>query len=116
MGDRVDEGVKVEGWEVRVLGLDIYHRRGVVPRQVHMVWQRVIEVREGYAILSTYWLANDNLVDVVEFIPVLISDQLLIFHERFKLWPSWNCKIQRFGCEERLEIKQIEVIVINQIS
>lgn len=39
MGDRVDEGIKVEGWEVRVLGLDVYHRRGVVPWQVHMIWQ-----------------------------------------------------------------------------
>jgi len=33
----------------------------------------VVEVRECNAVLSAYWLTNDNLVDVIEFIPVFVS-------------------------------------------
>ena len=32
----------------------------------------VVEVREGDAVLGTNWLSNDDLVDVIELIPVLI--------------------------------------------
>ncbi len=34
----------------------------------------IIQVREGNAILSADGLADDDLVDVVELIPVLIAD------------------------------------------
>lgn len=80
MRDWVDERVKVEGGKVRVFRLDVDHRGSVVPGQVHMIGQRIIKIGKGYAILGTNWLADDNLVDVIEFIPVFISNELLVLH------------------------------------
>lgn len=31
MRDGVDERIKVEGWQIRVLCLDVHHVRGVIP-------------------------------------------------------------------------------------
>lgn len=44
-----------------------------LPSQVNMVWQVVVQVRECDLVLCSYWLADDDLVDVVELIPVFIS-------------------------------------------
>ena len=38
-----------------------------------------------------------------------------VFHKRFKLWAARNCEIQSFGCEERLHIEQVEVVVIDEV-
>lgn len=44
--DGVDQGVKVERREVRVLGLDEYDGGGVVPGEVDVEGERVVEVGE----------------------------------------------------------------------
>ena len=75
VGDGVDEGVKVEGWEVRVLSLDIHHGGNVVPRDVHVEREGVVQVREGDSVLCSDWLTDNYLVDVVKLIPVFISAQ-----------------------------------------
>ena len=43
------------------------------PGQMHLEGDVVIEVRECDAILGPNWLANDDLVDIVELVPVLVS-------------------------------------------
>ena len=43
-------------------------------------------------------------------------DKLLVLNQWFKLRPSWDSYVEGFSCEERLEIKQIEIVVINQVS
>ena len=72
VGDWVDERVEVEGGQVGVLCLDEDHRGGVVPGEVHVQGQAVVEVGEGDTVLSPHWLPDDDLVDVVELIPVLL--------------------------------------------
>jgi len=42
--------------------------------------------------------------------------KFFVFHEWFKLWAARNCEVQSLGSEERLHVKQIEVVVINEIS
>ena len=113
MRDGIDERVKVKCRQVWVFCLDVDNRGGVVPWQVHIIWQGIVEVREGDAVLCSYWLTDYDLVDVIEFIPVLISDQLLVLHQRLKFWPPRNGQVECFGCEERLQVKQVEIIVIN---
>lgn len=44
-----------------------------------MVWQVVVQVRECDFVLCSYWLADDDLVDVVELIPVFISARQQIY-------------------------------------
>jgi len=38
-------------------------------------WNVVVQIRESNAVLGANRLSNDDLVDVVELIPVLISTQ-----------------------------------------
>lgn len=71
MRDRINERVKVEGRQVRILGLDEDHGGRVVPGEVHVEGQAVVEVGEGNAVLSADRLADDDLVNVIELIPIL---------------------------------------------
>ena len=40
---------------------------------MNLKWYVVVQIREGNPVLSSDWLTNDDLVDVIEFIPILIS-------------------------------------------
>ena len=42
------------------------------PGELHLEWQTVVEIGEGDAVLGAHWLSNDDLVDVVELVPVLV--------------------------------------------
>ena len=44
------------------------------PGEVHLEGNVVVQVREGNAVLCTHWLSDDDLVDVVELVPVFISE------------------------------------------
>ena len=44
----------------------------MVRRQVHRARAGVVEVREGDAILGANLVPDDDLVDVVELVPVLL--------------------------------------------
>ena len=71
MRNGVDERVKVESRQVRVLGLNEDHGGSVVPGEVDKEGEAVVEVGEGNAVLSAHWLADNNLVNVIELIPIL---------------------------------------------
>ena len=47
-----------------------------------LVGQTVVQVRESDSVLSSYWLANNDLVDVVEFIPIIIPAKEIISIDR----------------------------------
>lgn len=44
----------------------------LLPGEMHVVWQVVVQVRECNFVLCPYWLSDDDFVDVIELIPVLI--------------------------------------------
>ena len=69
----IDQGVKIERWKVRVLCLDEDDRWGMVPGEMDVEREGVVEVRERDSVLSTQRLANNDLVDVIKLIPILIS-------------------------------------------
>ena len=83
MRNGVNQGVKVERWKVRVLRLDEYNRGGVVPREVYMERERVVEIGKRDTILCTQRLTNDDLVDVIKLVPVLIP--AIIYYKFIKL-------------------------------
>ena len=139
------------------------------PRQVYLEGDVVVEVREGDAVLGTNRLSNDDLVDVIELIPVLIpascdrtrhsfritwhlsfniQSQALhysncwltatsmnainnnrylpgrlkidllsffVFDEWLELWPSWYGQIESLSRKERLQIKKIEVVLVDEV-
>lgn len=103
MRDWVDQRIKVESWQIRILSLDEYNIRsvvptrkarvnhssaldqiymgfllsncyipGVLPGQVDMVWKVVIQVRKSNLVFSTNRLTDDDLINIIEFIPVFI--------------------------------------------
>lgn len=41
-----------------------------------LVGQTVVQIRKGNAILCSDWLTNDDLIDVIKFIPVLIPEKI----------------------------------------
>jgi transcription termination factor Rho len=70
--DGVEHGVEVEGGQVGVLSLDEHGHGVVVHRQRHLPGPAVVEVGEGDLVLGADVLADDDLVDVVELVPVLV--------------------------------------------
>ena len=83
----VDERVKVERWEIGILCFDKDNGRGVVPREVDIEWQTVVEVREGNTVLCADRLANYDLVDVIKLVPILFP-ALNIFSTMLLNWGS----------------------------
>lgn len=45
----------------------------ILPGEVNMVWQVVVQVWEGNFVFRPDGLTDDDLVDVIELIPVFIS-------------------------------------------
>ena len=45
----------------------------MVPGHVHMQWEAVVEVGEGNAVLGADWLADNDLVYIIELIPILLT-------------------------------------------
>ncbi len=86
--DGIDERIEVEGGQVGVLRLDVDHVGRVVPGQVHELRQVVVQVGEGDAILRPDGLADDDLVDVVELVPVVVLGQGVL-HQGLELWTAW---------------------------
>lgn len=62
----------MEGVQLRVVILDEANGRSVVGTELHLTRTTVVEVREGYLVLSTDLVTDYDLVDVVELIPVFI--------------------------------------------
>ena len=40
----------------------------------------------------------------------------MVFDEWFKFWSSRNGNVESFSREERLQIKKVEIVVVNKIS
>lgn len=101
MRNGIDEWVKVESWQVRILRFDKDHIRCVIPARGHsinyscgtasltplpsprstpnilpgemdMVGKIVVKIGEGNLVLCPDWLADDDFVYVVELVPILI--------------------------------------------
>src|SRR5262249_36429464 len=71
--DRSNERVPVECRKVRIISLDVDTRRVVIVVEVHIPRSVVVEVRESNLVLGTYLVTHDELVDVVELVPVLVA-------------------------------------------
>mmetsp|Transcript_22146 Transcript_22146/g.49255 ORF Transcript_22146/g.49255 Transcript_22146/m.49255 type:complete len:334 (+) Transcript_22146:5419-6420(+) len=100
--DGVDDGVEVEGRQVGVVGLDVVQGRVVVGRHVYRAGAGVVQEGEGDAVLGAQLVADDDLVDVVELIPVLVVHAHVVPVQRFELRPTRDCEVERLGGVEAL--------------
>ena len=85
-----------------------------LPGQMDFVGQAIIQVGKCNPVLSSYWLSNNDLVNVIEFIPIFIME-VHISNQRFKFRSSRNGNIQRLCSKECLKVKQVKVVVIHKI-
>lgn len=104
MGNWVDQRIKVESWQIRILSFDEHNIRSVVPKmkrkvsqgpfpwpnlnasllfppscvsalspgEVDVVWKVVVQVRKSNLVFSADRLPDDDLVNIIEFIPIFV--------------------------------------------
>lgn len=99
----------------------------------------VVEVREGDAVLGSDWLTNNDLVDIIELVPIFVpknkcrmcikkvnfytpeniqfySLSVFVLHERLELGTARNGEVERFRREEGLEVEQVEVVFVDEVG
>lgn len=74
----------------------------------------VVQVGKCDSVLRTDRLSDDDLVDIIELVPVFVA-HALILDQRFELRASRNGHVQSLCCEEALRIEQVEEVVIDKI-
>lgn len=102
---------------------------------MHEMGHVIVQIRECDAILGTNGLPNDHFVDVVELIPVVVTERdakelemrctgdgrtaslpnVVVLDERLELRSAGNGHVERFRSEETLRVEQVEEIVVDQI-
>ena len=115
LGDGVDERVKVERGEVRVVRLDVDVFGLVVDSQVDAPGQRVVKVRESDLVLGSDHAPDDDLVDIVELVPILVIG-VHVTVQRLKLGSTGKGNVERLGGEERLAVKQVERVLVRVVT
>eukprot|EP00965_Chrysotila_dentata_P150735 4980259-Pleurochrysis_carterae.AAC.1 len=113
--DRVDHRIKVEGGQVGVLVLDVAGGADVVRWQPDVARARVVEEGEGELVLGADGLADDDLVNVVELVPVVVV-AVEVAVERLKLGPAGDGHVEALGRDERVDVEEVEVVGVAQVG
>ena len=112
--DGVDDRVEVEGGQVRVLVLDEAACGHMVARDAYVARPRVEQVREGELVLGPDRRADDDLVDVVELVPVVVL-RLEVAVEGLELGPAGDGHVERLGRHEGGQVEEVEVVLVRQV-
>lgn len=75
----------------------------------------VVQVGKCNSVLGSHWLSDDDLVNVIEFIPIVIA-RVVIFNQGLKLRTAGNRHVESFGCEETLRVEQVEEVFVDKIG
>lgn len=113
--DGVDKRVKVECREVGVVSLDVNVLGLVINTNMDGSRKRVVEMRESNLVLRSDDVSDDNLVDIIEFVPVLVEG-VHVSVQRLKFGTTRQSNVERFGSEETLLIKQVECVVVRVVA
>lgn len=113
--DGVDKRVKVECREVGVVSLDVNVLGLVINTNMDGSRKRVVEMRESNLVLGSDDVSDDNLVDIIEFVPVLVEG-VHVSVQRLKFGTTRQSNVERFGSEETLLIKQVECVVVRVVA
>jgi hypothetical protein len=92
----VNDRIIIESGHLWVIIHDEGDRWSVVNCLLHLPWPAVVELRECNLILCPDWVSHNNLVDIIELIPIFITIVERVPVERLKLWPSRNGHVQCF--------------------
>jgi len=86
----------------------------VILGNLNLARSAVVQVGERNLVLCSDVLTNDDLVDIIELIPVIIS-VFDISVQRLKLGSTRDSHVEGLGREEALLVEQVEVILVSQI-
>jgi hypothetical protein len=114
VGDWVDQGIIVERRKLRVFSFDETNRDMVIRNDRYILRETVVQVREGNSILSSDCLTDNNLIDVVELIPIFIT-KTQISVQWLKLRATGDSHVQGLGGVERFEFEEVEVVLVCEI-
>lgn len=96
----VNRRIESESWNLWILLFYIHCCWIMICSDCHLSRPIVVKIRESYLVFCSDWVSDNNLIYVIELIPVFII-VLQISVQRLKFWATRNCQIQRFCCEER---------------
>lgn len=113
--DRVNDRVIVEGGEIGIFGSDVEVVRFVVRTDLDRTRSRVVEVGIGDFVLGTDLLTKDNLVDVVELVPVVV-EVVGVAEEGFETRSTGNRNVQSFCREERFRLEKVVVVLVVKVG
>ena len=85
-----------------------------LPREMDKVGHVVVEIGECNSILRPDRLTDDNFVDIIELVPIFILC-VGILDQRLEFGSTRNRHVKRLGGEERFEVLEVKVIVIDEI-
>lgn len=114
-GDWVQQRVEVEGREVRVVGLDVHQRRHVVRRDGDPARPRRVQVRERDLVLGANGRAHDELVDVVELVPVVVA-AVAVAEEGLELGPARDGDVERLGGRKSIAVEEVKVVGVDGVG
>jgi hypothetical protein len=69
----------------------------------------------NHLVLSANGGPNDELVDVVELVPVLIAG-VHVAVQRLELGATRDAHVERLGGDEAVVVEEVEVVAIRQIA
>jgi hypothetical protein len=72
-------------------------------------------MRVSNFVFSSYLVSDDDLIDIIEFIPVLVFI-VKISVKWFKLRTSRYCHVQSLSSVETLLVEEIEIVLVYQIT
>ena len=113
--NRIDQRVEVKAREVWVLCLNVGTSRVMIHANVYLPRSAIVQVRKRDTILGADLLSNDDLVDVVELVPILFV-HVVVTIERLKLRPSGYGQIQSLRGVKRLGVEEVKIVAIRQIA
>ena len=118
LSNGIDQRIEVERRQIGIFGFDEDNIGCVIPSKVDFEWIGIVQVRESNAIFGANGLTDDDLVDIVEFIPIFVTIEqkrramnggrrdernllrIDVFDEWLELGPTGNGDIQCLGREE----------------
>lgn len=81
--DWIYKWVEVEGGQIGIFGLDENNVGNMIPRKIDFEWIGIVQVGKSDTVLGTDRLTDDDLIDVIELIPVFVVT-VCFFYKWFK--------------------------------
>lgn len=81
---------------------------------LEQVGKGIVETGEGDFVLGVDLLADDNLVDIVQLVPIIVGC-VCIPVKRFGFGVTEDCWVECFCCEGRVLVKEVGSVDVSMV-